>query len=531
MGAMKTNDIPLSPVDFLNRSADVFGDSVAVVTDQGERVTYSEFRRRASSLAHALRGSGLQAGDRVAVLAPNDLPLLESHYGVPATGCTLVALNTRLATAEYQYMLQHSQARALIVDSSLVEKVAPILSEAKDLKVVVEVVAETGPAGIGHAYEGWLQAHRNELTLPLPNDEREPISINYTSGTTAHPKGVVYSHRGAYLNAMGQALTVNLTSRSNYLWTLPMFHCNGWCFTWAVTAVGAVHTCLKHFDPDSVLEQLDREQVSHFCGAPVILNSLSNAQSRRRMNHAVKVVTGGAPPSPTVIARMSDMNIDVMHLYGLTETYGPSVICEPQQHWASLDPSSLAVMLSRQGVRTINVHEVQVVDEDLKPVANDGEAVGEIVLRSNTVMSGYLDDEEATTAAFKGGWLHTGDLAVMHPDGYIEIRDRAKDMIISGGENISSIEVENALASHPGVQEAAVVAVEHSKWGQVPVAFISLRSSDAASERELIDWTRSRLAHFKAPKAVYFMDLPKTSTGKIQKGELRRLAASFRVSP
>lgn len=499
----------------------MFPDASAVVRDDGTHVTYRQFRHRALRLAEALRGAGIGPECRVAVLANNDLPLLEAHYGVPASGGVLVALNTRLSSNEYAYILDHCEAEVVIFEAGFSDQVQRTRDELDGVNAWVQIGGEPAFEDV-HMYEEWLPEGTDARALSLPEDETRPITINYTSGTTGTPKGAFYTHRGAYLNALGQALGLQLTPRSVYLWTLPMFHCNGWCFTWAVTAVGGEHICMSKFDSTRTLDLIESHAVTHFCGAPVVLNSIAHdptAPSREISNRVA--ATGGAPPSPTVISRMDALGIDVVHLYGLTETYGPSLICEVQESWSDLPADDRAEFLARQGVRTINVEGVRVVDDALSDVPPDGETVGEIVVRSNSVMRGYLGEDDATEDAFSAGWFHTGDLAVVHPDGYIEIRDRMKDIIISGGENISSIEVENAIAAHPGILEVAVVARPHEKWGDVPMAFVMRQPDAHLTEEELISWVRDRIAHFKAPKHVEFRELPKSSTGKIRKTELR----------
>ena len=507
------NDVPLSPLSFLRRTADLDGDGIGVVTDAGERVPWARLADRAERLAGRLRELGLGDGDRVAVLAPNDLPLLEAHYGVPGAGCALAALNTRLSADEYVQLLKLSGAKVLIVDESLSAQVAGIQQRVPDLRAVLVIGAPDG-------YEDWLRT-ADPVPLRLPSDERQPLAVNFTSGTTAGPKGVVYTHRGAYLNALGQVVSTGLQASSRYLWTLPMFHCNGWCYTWAVTAAGARHIVLGKVDAERAFDLIAQEAVTHLCGAPVVLDTLVQASRGTRFAHRVQFAVGGAPPSPAAIAAMAGIGIEVTHLYGMTETYGPSLMCAPRPEWEDYEPERRAKALARQGVRTVNVESARVVTADFEDVPADGETLGELVIRSNTVMSHYLDNPDATAAAFAGGWLHTGDVAVRHPDGYVEVRDRLKDVIISGGENIASIEVENALLDHEAIAEAAVVGKADPKWGEVPGAFVRLRDGAAASEAELIGWLRERLAHFKVPRDIRFGALPKTSTGKIRKAVLR----------
>lgn len=525
---LSANYVPLTPLSFLERSVDVYPQATAVIRDGGQQVSYVKLLERSLRLAAGLRASGVATGDRVAVLAPNSLPVLEAHYGIPGAGGIVVALNTRLSPSEYGYILRHSRARVLLVDSSLVGQLSAIEGLLPDLRLVLVVDADDGQSRVdGEDYESWLDAAQPAAGLEHPKDELDPIAVNYTSGTTGRPKGAVYTHRGAYLNSLGQVLEMGMRQSSVYLWTLPMFHCNGWTYTWAVTAVGGQHVCLRRFEPNHALELIEEHRVTHFCAAPVVLSSIADAAGTvRDFDRHITAATGGAPPSPTVIGQMQSIGIEVVHLYGLTETYGPSIICEPQPDWRELSNSAVAERVARQGVRTINVEEVRVVDHLKKDVIRNGEDMGEIVIRSNTVMLEYLDAEDTTSEAFEDGWFHTGDLAVVHPDGYIEIRDRAKDIIISGGENISSIQVENVLVAHPSVSEAAVVAAPNERWGEVPIAYVALKSESQATEEELIEWSRERLAHFKAPVRVIFGDLPKTSTGKIQKNLLRALGES-----
>jgi fatty-acyl-CoA synthase len=497
----------LTPTAFLERSAFVFPERVAVV-DGDLRRTYAELRERVRRLATALQAAGIGAGDRVAFLCPNTPELLEAHFGVPAAGGVLVAINTRLAPAEVAYILEHSGSRILVADPSLAH-----LAEGTTARVLL-----TGADG---GYE--------ELLAGAPDGEPEDrltggddvISINYTSGTTGRPKGVMYSHKGAYLNALAEALHAGLDNRSVYLWTLPMFHCNGWCFPWAVTAVGGVHVCLRKVDPEAVWRLLDAEGVTHMCGAPTVLVMLEDHPSARRLETPVRVTTAGAPPPPAVIERTEALGFQVNHVYGLTETYGPITVCDWKAEWDDLEVAERARLKARQGVQMITADVIRVVDGDMRDVPRDGETMGEVVMRGNNVMNGYFDDPEATGRAFAGGWFHSGDLGVMHPDGYIELRDRAKDIIISGGENISTIEVERTLVRHPEVLEAAVVARPDEKWGERPVAFVTLRGGSGLSEEELLGFARQHLAGFKIPVAVRFGELPKTSTGKVQKFVLR----------
>jgi fatty-acyl-CoA synthase len=477
--------------------------------DGDRRETWTDFRERTRRLAVALQESGIEKDDRVAFLAPNTSEMLEAHYGVPAAGAVLVAINIRLTAEEIAYIVDHSGSRVLVVDPSLAQLVT-------DLDI--EHLLVTGEGG---AYEALLaSAGPNEPDDRLESED-DTISINYTSGTTGRPKGVMYTHRGAYLNALAEATHARLHSRSVYLWTLPMFHCNGWCFTWAVTAVGATHVCLPKVDPPLVWRLLEEEGITHLNGAPTVLVMLGSDPAARRLERPVLVTTAGAPPPPAVIERTEALGFEVNHVYGLTETYGPITICEWNPAWDELDVEARARLKARQGLHMLSADPVRVVDPDLRDVPADGETMGEVVMRGNNVMKGYFDDEAATAEAFRGGWFHSGDLAVMHPDGYIELRDRAKDIIISGGENISTIEVEQALVRHPDVLEAAVIAIPDEKWGERPKAFVTLRPDATLTEAELIAFARLHLAGFKAPRDIEFGELPKTSTGNIKKYELR----------
>ena len=521
----RANHVPLSPLSFLARARRAFADKVAVVDADGTEVSYAQLGQDCDAMAGALRASGIGPGDRVAVLDLNTRWLLAAHFGVPGSRAAIVALNTRLSPAEYLDVLAHSRSRVLLLPPGL----APALGVTAAGQLPVEqVVMLPGPAGTAlpgsESYEAWL-ARGDRRGIEPPADENAMIAVNYTSGTTGRPKGVVYTHRGAYLNAVSVALEFELSSSSWYLWTLPMFHCNGWSLTWGATAVGATHVCLPSFDAQRALELAGRYPVTHLCGAPVVLSELARAGAQQGFaaSRPVRAAVGGAPPTRETIAAVQQMGIRVTHLYGLTETYGPSLVCEYQEGWSGLPAAGLAERLSRQGVPAVSVADVQVADDQLQPVPPDGKTSGEILVRSNTVTAGYLDDDLASQEAFRGGWFHTGDLGVMHPDGYIELTDRSKDVIISGGENITSVEVEKVLAAHPDVIEAAVVAVPHERWGERPVAFVTAGRSDV-TERELTDFVRGRLAHFKAPDRVYFEPLPKTSTGKIQKHVLRALA-------
>jgi len=517
----------LSPVLLLERNLHVFPDRVGIRYRERE-IRYSEFGAEVGRLGAALQRAGVEAGDRVAVLSPNTPTHLAAHFAMPLIHAPLVSINTRLAPPEVAYILEHSGARVLLVDPELAEPLSSVLPDVATLERVIEVPDEGFPVHAGAEAYGDFVA--NVAPLPIrstldnaPDGEDSILSINYTSGTTGRPKGVMYSHRGAYLNALGQIGTLSLTKDSTFLWTLPMFHCNGWCIPWALTAVGGRHICLRGVDPPEVLSLIDDCGVTNFNGAPTVLLMLASdpAAEGRRFDPPIRVCTGGSPPSPTLLARMESLGIDITHLYGLTETYGPHVFCEMQDGWEDLEPDARAVVMARQGVPALHATHLRIVDDAMNDVPRDAQTMGEVVMRGNNVMRGYYRDPEATAEAFRGGWFHSGDVGVMHPDGYIELRDRSKDVIISGGENISTIEVENTLYQHPDVQEVAVVGVPDDQWGEVPKAFVTPKPGTTPSEADIIGFSRERLSHFKCPKSVEFMELPKTATGKIQKFKLR----------
>jgi len=517
------NYTPLTPLSFLRRSAAVFPEKTAVVYGE-TRYTYRQFQQRVHRAAMAFQRLGVTPGDRVALLCPNIPPMLEAHYSVPLAGGVLVAINIRLSSAEIAYILRHSGAKVLCVDSEFAALVRPIRDQLPDLETIVNIVDGTPAQPLdGLDYETLLRSGADVLLDKPVHDENAPISINYTSGTTGNPKGVMYTHRSAYLNALGEVLETEMHSRATYLWTLPMFHCNGWCFTWGVTAVGATHVCLRRVDPVEVFRLIETESISHMCGAPTVLIALT---SHPRAQTAVfprklRVTTAGAPPSPTVIANMEALGAEITHVYGLTETYGPHSVCAWHAEWDALPADERARKKARQGVPYIIAEEMRVVDDAMHDVPADATTLGEVIMRGNNVMSGYYNQPEATAEAFRGGWFHSGDLAVVHPDGYAELRDRKKDIIISGGENISTIEVENTLYRHPAVQEVAVIAIPDDRWGEVPKAFVVLKAGMQPTAEDIIAFCRQHLAHFKCPKAIEFGDLPKTSTGKIKKFELR----------
>ena len=507
------NYVPLSPVSFLVRAARVYGPRVAVIHGE-RRTTYAQLFERSRRLASAMQRAGVQKGDTVAIMAPNIPEMLEAHYAVPMLGAVLCSINIRLDAAAVAFILRHSEATLVLVDREFAALMPP------DGPRVVEIDRE---------YDAFIAGGDPEFQLRLPDDEWQAIALNYTSGTTGNPKGVVLHHRGAYLNAMGNALTFALSPRSVYLWTLPMFHCNGWTFTWAVTLAGGTHVCLRRVEPTPIFEAIAEHGVTHMCGAPVVLNMLIHApkDARRPFTQTVHIATGGAAPPSTVIAQMEAMGFAVTHLYGLTESYGPSTVCMWQPGLDEMPMEEKSQFMARQGVNTPTLEDAAVFDPaTMTRAPADGQTMGELMLRGNTVMKGYLKNPSASDEAFAGGWFHTGDLAVMHPDGYVEIKDRAKDIIISGGENISSLEVEEVLYQHPDVMEAAVVARPDEKWGETPQAFVTLRpGAKGVTEADIIAWCRAHMAHYKCPRYVVFGTLPKTSTGKIQKYELRSLAA------
>jgi fatty-acyl-CoA synthase len=518
----------LTPLSFLGRAAEVFGNKTAVVYGNRE-FSYSEFAAEATRLAHALLASEVRRGDRVAYLCPNIPPMLVANFGVPLAGAILVPINTRLSAEEVLYICDHSGARILLVDTELLPGLAPVLNRLQTVRTVVGIRDPLGPAGPGSGELANLSYE--ELLLrgdgdPLPwavDDELSPISINYTSGTTGQPKGAVYAHRGAYLNSLGEIIHQRFDPESVYLWTLPMFHCNGWCTPWAVTGIGATHVCLRAVRADVIWRLLDEEGVTHLDGAPTVLTMIAAAPQAHRLKRELVATVAGAPPSPTVIARMRELGARIVHVYGMTEVYGPYALNEWQPEWSVLAPGEQARRQARQGVAMIHSNPLRVVDKELLDVPRDGSTIGEIVMRGNGVMTGYFGDEETTATAFRGGWLHSGDLGVQHSDGYVELRDRAKDIIISGGENISTVEVEHALESHPGVHEAAVIGIPDEKWGERPKAFVVLTpTAGEIGEAELIAYVRSQIAGFKTPKAIEIVStLPRTASGKIQKFDLR----------
>ncbi|MGI9540378.1 MAG: AMP-binding protein [Miltoncostaeaceae bacterium] len=516
----------LTPLAFLERAADVFADHAAIV-HEGRVVTYREFAGEVIRLANALRASGIAPGDRVAYLCPNTPELVVAHFAVPLAGGVLVALNTRLVPPEIAAILDHSGARLLLVDAELAASVAPIRDARTDLEEVVVV-----PAGQRRDAEGAtplddLMARGSADPLPWTvGDEDGLISLNYTSGTTGPPKGVMYTHRGAYLNALGENVTAGHDHRTVYLWTLPMFHCNGWCHPWAIVAAGGTQVTARAFRPSEAWRLIREHGVSHLCGAPPVLAGLVDAPEAEALAQPLHIMTAAAPPNPTVLARLEALGARITHVYGLTETYGPHTVCQPQVSWDGVAAEERSVLLKRQGVAMVMTDPIRVVDGRDRDVPRDGRALGEVVMRGNNVMKGYFADPEGTAEAFRGGWFHSGDVAVWHPDGYIELRDRAKDIVISGGENISTIEVEQAITAHPGVVEAAVVGVPDERWGERPWAFVVPRERGDLDTDALRAHVRGQLAGYKCPDVFEPVDdLPRTSTGKVQKYVLRERAA------
>jgi fatty-acyl-CoA synthase len=524
------NFSPLSPLTFVERAAAVYPDRNAVVYGDIRR-SWKETYDRCRRLASALIRRGIEQGETVAVMLPNIPAMVEVHYGVPMTGAILNTLNIRLDADAIAFMLKHGEAKILLTDREFSKTIRSALDQLDEKPLVIDVDDPVFEGGefIGELeYEEFLQEGDEDFDWQLPADEWQAISLSYTSGTTGNPKGVVTHHRGAHLNAVSNIMAWNMNSHPVYLWTLPLFHCNGWCFPWTIAALNGTSICLRTVRAEMIFNLLKKEKVSHLCGAPIVLNLMANAsdEDKKGIDHQVNVLTAASAPPPSILEAMEKLNFNVTHAYGLTETYGPAVVCAWHEEWNNLSINDQAEMKSRQGVRYPMLEKLVVADPDtMVPVPRDGETVGEIMFKGNIVMKGYLKNEKATDEAFAGGYFHSGDLAVCHPDGYIEIRDRSKDIIISGGENISSIEIEKTLYRHPAILEAAVVAQPHPKWGETPCAFVTLRAdADDVNEQDIIDFCRDNMANFKAPKTVVFGDLPKTSTGKIQKFVLRQKA-------
>lgn len=527
------NHQPLTPLSFLERAAKVFPDHPAIVHGTAT-TTYRHFHARCHRLASALAKRGIKRGDTVSVMLANTPPMLEAHYGVPMTGAVLNTLNTRLDAAILAFTLDHAETKVLITD----HEYSKVMTEALALANVKPLVIDwkdpeydTPGEAIGTlTYEALLAEGDARYDWMPPADEWDAISLNYTSGTTGNPKGVVYHHRGAALLAMGNVITASMRKHPVYLWTLPMFHCNGWCFTWSISVLAGTHVCLRQVRAKAMYEAIATHGVTHLCGAPIVMSTLLNAppEEKRPLPHTVEFFTAAAPPPAAVLGAMAAAGFNVTHLYGLTETYGPAVVNDWKADWDQLEPVARSNKKARQGVRYVVLDDLTVMDpETMTRVPADGETMGEVMFRGNVVMKGYLKNKKASDEAFAGGWFHSGDLGVIHPDGYIQLKDRSKDIIISGGENISSIEVEDALFRHPAVQAAAVVAKPDEKWGETPCAFVELKPRQSATAEELIAWCRTHLAAYKCPRTIVFVELPKTSTGKIQKYKLRDMAKAM----
>ena len=525
------NFVPLTPLTFLERAKDIYPNYEALVYED-RKYTWLDIYKRCTQFASALEKIGITKGDTVSVMACNTPEIFEAHYSVPMTGAVLNTINIRLDSKTVSYILEHSDAKVLIVDRQFHEVVKKALSNIKKEIKIIDIFdkhADQSKLGkIGDLeYEEFLKTGDTDYGWKRPDDEWQAISLSYTSGTTGNPKGVVYHHRGSYLMATGSAVAWNMPNRLVFLCVVPMFHCNGWCYPWTVPMLNGKTICLRNIDIKKIFELMETYKVTHFGGAPIVLNMITGASEsdRKELKHKVYVLTAGAPPPSIIFKKMKSLGFEVMHVYGLTETYGHITQCAWNDDWNSLDEDKVNEIKARQGVRYPNTEGVSVIDpESMKPVPRDGKTMGEIMIKGNVVMKGYYKDKDATDKAMKDGWFHSGDLAVMHPDGYIKIQDRSKDIIISGGENISSIEIENTLAKHPSVSIAAVVAKPDEKWGEVPCAFIEAVKDKSTTEKELIDFCKETLANFKVPKKIEFCELPKTSTGKIQKFELRKKA-------
>ena len=524
---VKANFVPLSPLSFIERTAKVYPNRLSIIHGK-RRYTWSQTYTRARQLAGAFNKLGIGKGDTVAIMGANTPETYEAHFGVPMAGAVLNALNIRLDATTIAYILDHGEAKILLTDKEFSTTIKDALSLCSSAPLVIDIddlMADDGELIGEMDYETFVNTGDREYDWQLPIDEWQALSLNYTSGTTGNPKGVVYSHRGAYINSIGNGLAWNLTQGPIYLWTLPMFHCNGWCFPWTIAAYAGTNVCLRNVNAKEIYNAISNHKIDHFCGAPIVLGMVVNAAKKeiKPFDYIVEVMTAGAPPPAAILQSISEAGFHVTHTYGLTETYGPASVCAWQDTWEDLEDQKKASMKARQGVNYTVLDKLDVIDPvTMRPVPADGETMGEVMFRGNNVMKGYLKNPKATIAATAKGWFHSGDLGVMHPDGYIQLKDRSKDIIISGGENISSIEVENALYKHPAVAAAAVVAKEDKKWGETPCAFIELKpDSSAVTEEKIIEFCRENMAHFKCPRHVIFGELPKTSTGKIQKFVLR----------
>ena len=532
LGKNAANFTSLTPLSFIERTARVFPDRTAVVHGETQR-SWTETYQRCIKLASALNRRGINKGDTVAMMLPNVPASLEAHFGVPMCGAVLNALNIRLDAKTIAFILDHGEAEVLLTDKEFAPVINEALSLCKAKPLVIDVDDALAPDGelLGEIeYEAFLAEGNVSYDWQYPENEWDAISLNYTSGTTGNPKGVVYHHRGAALNSLGNITAWAMPQRPKYLWTLPMFHCNGWCFPWTVTALAGTHICLRRTEPGPIYQSIIDHQVTHMCGAPIVMGMLVNAsaQEQKTLPHSVKILTAGAAPPSAILEQIETLGFDVTHAYGLTECYGPGVVSEWHPEWDELPTAEKAAKKARQGVPYLVMQDLTVMDpETMQKTPADAQTMGEVFMRGNNLMKGYLKNETATEKAFLGGWFHTGDLGVMHPDGYIELKDRSKDIIISGGENISTIEVEGVLYQHPAVAEAAVVAKPDEKWGETPCAFVALKEEAESSEEELIQFCRDNLAHFKCPKKIVFTELPKTATGKIQKFILREQAKTL----
>ena len=531
LGKNNANFVPLTPLSFLERAKDIYPNYEALIYED-RSYTWNQVYKRCIKFASALEKVGIGKGDTVSVMAFNTPEIFEAHYSVPMTGAVLNTINVRLDAKTVSYILNHSEAKVFIVDRQLHSIIEKALPAVENKPIIIDIQDNFADQNLlkkigEHEYEEFLNSGDDNYIWKRPEDEWQAISLNYTSGTTGNPKGVVYHHRGSYLMSTGSAVAWNMPNRLSFLTIVPMFHCNGWGYPWTIPMLNGKTVCLRAIDIKKIFELIDKHKITHFGGAPIVLNMITGASAtdQKKLNHKVHVLTAGAPPPSIIFKKMKALGFEVMHVYGLTETYGHVTQCAWNDEWNSYDEDKQNEIKARQGVRYPNTEDVMVIDpETMKPVPKDGKSMGEIMIRGNVVMKGYFKDKEATEKAMANGWFHSGDLAVMHPDGYVKIQDRSKDIIISGGENISSIEIENTLAKHPAVSIAAVVAKADEKWGEVPCAFIEKVKDKNVTEKELIDFCKETLAGFKVPKKISFCELPKTSTGKIQKFELRKLA-------